>query len=146
MNRAERYGKTRDIAVELASRPEGMSNAAFRAATGIEHNNCGTRIARMCQLGHIHQARANGMRLRWFDTAKRAEAWVAANGGPPAGPSPQALAAEKRARTVDEPVTIHKRAAFDTNEVDDSRAKLTLCPSPGYDARYQLPPGTRVMG
>jgi hypothetical protein len=45
------------------------------------------------------------------------------------------------------PVTIKaKPEAFKTAKPDFSKAKITRCPSPGYDTRYQVAPGTKVVG
>ena len=141
----DNYGHIRDTAISLASRPEGMCNASFKAATGIGNGSAGSRIARLCRLGYIHKAAATGRKLRWFDTQERADAYVVAHGGQ-AGESHQARNARLRAK--DAPVTIKARsqAAWSAGEADTSRARRIVCPAPSHDARYQVAPGEHVAG
>lgn len=146
-SRAETYGQIVAIAVSLAKRQNGMSSKDFRAATGIAANCAGTRIATMAKRGRLHRASAVGHMLRWFDTQERAHAWVMANGGWTEKPSYQAVLAAKRSKAISAPVHIPCKAfAFSAGAADMSRAKLTVCPSPGHDIRFQLPPGTVVVG
>lgn len=66
--------------------------------------------------------------------------------------APPALKGSQRNRVVPTkpsepaPVNLKSKATDMRGKVDYSRAKVTLCPSTGYDARYQLAPDTRVLG
>lgn len=186
----------RDKIHTLSQAPEGVSMAQIMEAFGIGMNVGGKHCTAMVRQGRIFRAERAGCRLRWFDSAARAQAWSQM---PPMTPSEwsgpcarswetsraaqNAARAEKLKRQAEARMKAQQAAAdkarmaiqakakrvnvekFKISKaakglpapvslkrqelsaaVDYSRAKVIVCPSPGYDARYQLPPGAIVEG
>lgn len=65
-----------DIALQLAARPEGVSNAEFAAESGKASENAGSRLVAMTKAGKLFKAQPHGQRSRWFATQAAADAFV----------------------------------------------------------------------
>ena len=166
-NAAER-DTNRNRIKSLVARPGGINvREMIAAGCGDTANACGHSIIVIERLGLAYRGKRAGEKLRWFGTPAEAREWEAlpksGNGAftttrkeRPA-PVPRVRAAiEKTAKVLTKapgpaaltsyqaPVAVKTKKPI--GEVDMSRAKVTICPSAGHDPRYQVAPGTRVLG
>jgi hypothetical protein len=60
----------------MSMEPGGASMQQIMSACGVHLNNGGKHVLMMVQQGRLFRAVRQGCRLRWFDTAERAQAWA----------------------------------------------------------------------
>jgi hypothetical protein len=82
----------RDKIHAMSMEPGGVSMAQIMAACSIGLNNGGRHTLQMVHQGRLFRGERQGCRLRWFDTAERAQEWAAM---PPMEPSEWSVAGFK---------------------------------------------------
>lgn len=161
-------GPNRPIMLALASRPQGVDSVELSAATGESRKRMSTWLcgAYNNDFGvKLYRAQSFGVSSRYFTDEAHCNAWAETAKAGEAQRLQEAKdrkrdqkrakdrrrMARKRANTVVKqkpaampaPVVIAERPAVQAKEVDYSRAKLTICPSPGFGmgGRYAVAPG-----
>ena len=66
----------RDKIHAMSMEPGGASMQQIMAACGVQLNNGGKHVLMMVQQGRLFRSVRQGCRLRWFDTAERAQEWA----------------------------------------------------------------------
>lgn len=74
----------RDAIFAMSKEPEGVRMAQIMEKLGACMNAAGRHCMMMVGQGRIHKSQRQGARVRWFDTAERAQAWASM---PPMEPS-----------------------------------------------------------
>ena len=143
---------------EMAAGPEGVSNAQLQERLRRGSDCCGPFLSAACARGHLFASRRPGARVRWFDTAERAAAWASlpamvpsewCTGEAPKEKAVHATNAAKRAAAHKAqpmpkralPAPVHVKDLWTKpagDQADYSRAKMTVCPSPGYGSASRI--------
>ena len=94
-------GTLRDQIVELAARPEGVSNKCLKDILGMPEDHVPPTTQALEYQGRVVRAKAQGHKLRWFKHVADRDAWLArmkAERGTEAEIAARALQARKDAR------------------------------------------------
>lgn len=165
---ADQRDTNRKRVADMVCRPGGANVKEMMAANcGDSPNAVGHSVLVIEARGLAFRGKRTGERLRWFGTASEAREWEAAqksgNGAftttrkerPAPVPRVKATPIVKAAKVLAKPLGPAELTGYQPplvkatklrGDVDMSRAKVTICPSAGHDPRYQVEPGTRVLG
>ena len=76
MSRTPPGGTRREQIVELAARPEGVTNSDLKTILGMEEHSVPVNMQALEYQGRVLRAKVEGQRLRWFKHQEHRIAWM----------------------------------------------------------------------
>lgn len=78
MTRTPPAGTRREQIVELAARPDGVTNSDLKTILGMSEQAVPVNMQALEYQGRVLRAKAEGERLRWFKHVEHRDTWLAA--------------------------------------------------------------------
>ena len=129
----------RDIALRLISRPEGAAVKEMRPEVGLSRPGLQALLRKLTDEGLIELNRANSNRDSRYYAAGKVPAEEAAKKAKPVELAPK----EKHPTMIKQQT---RAVHFSGPAIVPENVKRTVIPGWTHDDRYQLPPGTRIVG
>jgi len=155
------YGDKSAVIIELAKRPDGVTNAQAQEALGKPSTWCGGRLGKLITAGHLVRCKLPGLCVHHFTDRANAEAWVesrkdaakrvkcCANLGKKKAPKLTPAKPSKftgRSQHLPPGVVLAERKELQGVVAYAAGFKITTGHNWTHDPRYQLAPGERVVG
>jgi DNA-binding MarR family transcriptional regulator len=150
----------RCLALRYVAANGPLTNGSLQARMGISSGYAGTLLCELYDLGYVQRLQKDGIEVtRWRITPEGAQALADVmarhKGEPPplntapiavVEPKPGAQLVVPRRASVEAPITVRGSMAPRGDAIIPPGVRVTICPSPAVDHRYQVAPGDRPFG
>ena len=139
MSRTPPGGTRREQIVELAARPEGVTNNDLKTILGMEEHSVPVNMQALEYQGRVLRAKVEGQRLRWFKHQEHRIAWMSVEREARSALLGAERAAKQAARDVRQAAAEAVRKAAEAVRAE-KQAAAAAKPAPAIERSYTAGP------